>query len=516
MANIFISYRREDSGGHAGRLCDRLSARFGDDRVFMDLQDIAPGQDFPRSIDETIASCDCVIAVIGPRWLEAMQKRAGMAEDFVHREIAAALLRNITVIPVLVGGAGMPSAGQLPPALNPLRHRNAFELRDDRFEHDVAILCDAIAGDSAAGRSRPLRIARRYRAVLGATACLIAAVAAYMLWPRAETPRTIPVAAPAVSVFDGDWIADVQKEGQPAFRVALSLATTGGALTGTVRYPTGEGPILDAHLEGPVLTFHTSHIPQFESAPAIIRYRAELVGDEMRFTTTDLSGVGRGVARRRPAAGTVRLNPKDGASYVWIPPHRFVMGCSAGDPACEQDEQPSHEREIATGFWLARTEVADTQPSGDDLPVTGVSWAAARARCAASGGRLPTEAEWEYAARAGTTTRAYGSLAAIAWFADNSMGRPHPVGGKSPNAFGLHDMLGNVSEWVLDRYYSNAYADPGGAGEVEEPRAGNASGVARGGSWLSAADGVRVSRRLEMPPDAEEPHVGFRCAVDRL
>jgi len=98
LANIFISYRREDSGGHAGRLCDRLRARFGNARVFMDLQDIAPGQNFAQSIDETIATCDCVVAVIGPRWIEAIQRRAPGAEDFVQHEIAAALRRDITVI----------------------------------------------------------------------------------------------------------------------------------------------------------------------------------------------------------------------------------------------------------------------------------------------------------------------------------------------------------------------------------------------------------------------------------
>jgi formylglycine-generating enzyme required for sulfatase activity len=76
-------------------------------------------------------------------------------------------------------------------------------------------------------------------------------------------------------------------------------------------------------------------------------------------------------------------------------------------------------------------------------------------------------------------------------------------------------MLGNVSEWVRDRYY-NAYDDSSHPSVVEEPLAGNASGVARGGSWVSEAPGVRVSRRLEMPPDAEEPHIGFRCALDRL
>ena len=105
------------------------------------------------------------------------------------------------------------------------------------------------------------------------------------------------------------------------------------------------------------------------------------------------------------------------------------------------------------------------------------------------------------------------SPVAHAWFEANSDGHPHPVGTKAPNAFGLHDMLGNVSEWVRDRYY-NAYDDSSDAADVVEPLAGNASGVARGGSFLSEADGVRASRRLEMPPDAEEPHIGFRCALD--
>jgi formylglycine-generating enzyme required for sulfatase activity len=204
------------------------------------------------------------------------------------------------------------------------------------------------------------------------------------------------------------------------------------------------------------------------------------------------------------------------------------MGCSSGDPACEDDEAPTRLVTIERGFWLARTEVAD-QPFRDraagrkqidaaaakGLPATGVSWAAAKSYCEAIGGRLPTEAEWEYAARAGTAGRYYDSLPAIAWYAENSEEGPHAVGEKMPNAFGLYDMLGNVSEWVLDRYY-NAYDETSDPIDVEQPLAGNASGVARGGSWVSDEKGVRVSRRLEMPPDAEEPHIGFRCAVDRL
>jgi formylglycine-generating enzyme required for sulfatase activity len=168
--------------------------------------------------------------------------------------------------------------------------------------------------------------------------------------------------------------------------------------------------------------------------------------------------------------------------------------------------------EIPRGFWFARTEVLEP---GSRLPTAEVSWATARSRCEAAGGRLPTEAEWEYAARAGTTTRYYGSLEAIAWYQDNSDEQRHPVGAKTANAFGLHDMLGNVSEWVLDRYY-NRYYDDSDPIDVDLPLAANATAVARGGSWVSSAEGVRVSRRLQMETDAEEPHIGFRCAVDTL
>ena len=146
MASIFISYRRGDTGGHAGRLCDRLTARFGGDRVFMDIQDIHPGQNFATSIDDTIATCDCVVAVIGPHWLEMVRQRAHAADDFVRHEIAAALKRGITVIPVLVGGARMPAPNQLPPELSDLSRRQAIEIRDDRFDTDVALLEESLAG----------------------------------------------------------------------------------------------------------------------------------------------------------------------------------------------------------------------------------------------------------------------------------------------------------------------------------------------------------------------------------
>ena len=224
------------------------------------------------------------------------------------------------------------------------------------------------------------------------------------------------------------------------------------------------------------------------------------------------------------------LNPADGEEYVWIPSGTFTMGCSAGDSQCADDERPAHLVEIEKGFWLARTETTIgayrkpagrngvKAPQGDaNLPVSGVTWAEAKAYCAGVGGRLPSEAEWEYAARGGQAGAYYGVVPAIAWYADNSGGVPHAAGTKKPNAYGLFDMLGNVSEWVLDRYY-NKYdlTSPAAGAGIEQPLASNASAVARGGFWDGDAATVRVSHRAAYPNDDAEPIVGFRCANDRI
>jgi len=300
VANVFISYRREDAAGHAGRLCDRLTARFGHARVFMDLQDIAPGQDFAQSIDTTIAACECVVVVIGPRWLEILQKRAPGGEDFVQHEIAAALRRAVTIIPVLVGGARMPSAGQLPAELLTLSYRNAFEVRDERFDEDAARLADAVSAHIPAGAAGGALLqssrARVIAAIL-AVAVLAGAVAAWRTFSPAQAD-TATAPQSGAAAFDGDWIAEMQKQGQPPFRIRLTFVAAGDTITGMVRYPTGEGPILEPRLTGDVLAFHTSHVPQFESTPAIIRFHAQAGTGEIRLTATDDFGVSTGVATR--------------------------------------------------------------------------------------------------------------------------------------------------------------------------------------------------------------------------
>ena len=299
MAGIFISYRREDTGGHAGRLCDRLTARFGADRVFMDVQDIHPGQNFATSIEGTITGCDCVIAVIGPRWLETLRTRAPSGDDFVRHEIAAALKRHVTVIPVLVGGARMPAAGDLPAELAELSFHNAIDIRDERFDDDVVELERFLAGElrvSDPAVEKRARVTRRLRFAIPLLVIACAVAGYFLLRPAARVAGDVPV--PAAPVIDGDWVAEMQKPGQQPFRIRLSFQRIGDSIGGMVRYPTGDGPMHDVTLKGRTLTFSTTHVPQFESSPATIRFQGEVTADRIRLMATDDGGVATGVAAR--------------------------------------------------------------------------------------------------------------------------------------------------------------------------------------------------------------------------
>jgi hypothetical protein len=146
---VFISYRRQETSGLAGRLYERLAARLGDDQVFMDVDTIAPGLDFAEVIAEAVSTCEVLLAVIGPHWLTAtdedgQRRRLDDPDDIVRLEIAAALERNIRVIQILVEGAVMPRRQQLPEDLVKLARRNALSLRHESFRSDADRLLAAI------------------------------------------------------------------------------------------------------------------------------------------------------------------------------------------------------------------------------------------------------------------------------------------------------------------------------------------------------------------------------------
>jgi hypothetical protein len=159
---IFISYRRADSEGYAGWLFDQLSPRFGTRNIFRDVVSIHPGDNFARKIEESVQACDALLALIGPQWLTIKDEQGRLRledpNDYVRLEIAAALARDIRVIPILVQGASMPEAAALPENLKPLALRNAIELSSTRFHMDVEPLIDAIeqAMEQAERGNRPI------------------------------------------------------------------------------------------------------------------------------------------------------------------------------------------------------------------------------------------------------------------------------------------------------------------------------------------------------------------------
>jgi formylglycine-generating enzyme required for sulfatase activity len=223
---------------------------------------------------------------------------------------------------------------------------------------------------------------------------------------------------------------------------------------------------------------------------------------------------------------TVTAAPVVGA-FVLIQPGSFQMGSTNG----ESDELPVHTVSITKAFWLQTTEVTRgewrvvmgsdpiSDSCGDACPVSLVSWDEVqtfiqRLNAANPGAnyRLPTEAEWEYATRAGTTGDYGGNgvLDDMGWHGGNSGGTIHPVGLKRPNAWGIYDAHGNVWEWVMDRYSASYYS----TSPVSDPP-GPPSGsdrVVRGGSYLTGADPTRSAERLNILPSLRFVSVGFRLA----
>jgi formylglycine-generating enzyme len=208
-----------------------------------------------------------------------------------------------------------------------------------------------------------------------------------------------------------------------------------------------------------------------------------------------------------PGSTEKELHPGEGREEAWT----TLLGAE-------------HNRRIAAHGTPSRrpaghhSDDGQAPQPGDDLPVTSVSWKEAQEFCAkrsqreGSTYRLPTEAEWEHACRAGGDTPAgTAELAAAAWYADNSEESPHPVGQKEPNPWGLHDLLGNVAEWTLDAYGPYPRVD-----EDTDPKgpAAGSTRVVRGGSWRGFAPALRCAARTGTPESYQLPHVGLRVVQE--
>lgn len=245
----------------------------------------------------------------------------------------------------------------------------------------------------------------------------------------------------------------------------------------------------------------------------------------------------------------IARHPTDDQLYVRIPAGSFLMGCVPSDQECKPDERPQHPIGIRNDLWIGRTEVTvgayrifakaryrgvmppAPAPSknwaGDDYPIVNVNWFESLEYCGWVGGRLPTEAEWEYAARGSMRDQIYSSGASIsiadANYAGSRTGRRAPVGSTAvfgkygANRFGLYDMSGNASEWIADAYDPYYYNYTRSVSPAVEPFPASVffgNFAVRGGSWLSEAKELRLSARSYAPANLRSNAIGFRCVID--
>jgi formylglycine-generating enzyme required for sulfatase activity len=357
----------------------------------------------------------------------------------------------------------------VPPGLQRVVHRCLEKNPGRRFQSasDLAFALEA-SSDSEPSSTRAATPAKIGAGAVAGLVAVIAAVflAAWFFWPR---PKPVPVPSAALQAQNGD------KEGEGGDEHKSKLAHQKKAAD---------------NLKTAAATI---------SLPSKTSGASEAAG---AVTTT----------------GKVRVNPLDGLKYVWIPPGKFMIGCAPNDVDCYPDEKPAHEVTITKGFWIGQTEVTQAayervvgrNPSsflGEDLPVDSVTWFQAHDYCSAIGMRLPTEAEWEYAARGGKSNYNW-SLGEIAWWSGNSAQQTHAVAQKQPNGYGLYDSLGNVAEWTAnwyEPYTTDPVTDPQGPPEGEYR-------IMRGGSWLGGLRNARWSSRMTRKPGVRGTYLGVRCA----
>jgi formylglycine-generating enzyme required for sulfatase activity len=506
MPKIFISYRREDSKHVAGRLHEALKRHVRDPRrdIFIDIDNIPVGVDFIQHLDSKVAECDVLFALIGSGWLKSGEgmfggRRLDDSKDVVRIEIAAALKRGIPVAPVLVDGAPMPKENELPDDLKPLVRRQGVHLRHETFAADAERMIRGL-GLKELGRKPKPTIAPASRG-----------------------------ARPAGS--SGSWMAPV---------VALSvLALTGGGAWAWFANPgdwrgleaaawkgaggSNDRDTLAAYFErypkGP-------HADEARSGIARLDEAAERLRDPAKFAAR-VAAAGKAIEDR-----TFR-DCSDCPQMVAIPSGSFLMGSPASETGRSDNEGPQR-RVSVPAFAVGKYEVTWAEWDrcvtdgscaslkadgfgGGSRPVTNVSWTEAVAytkwlsRETEQAYRLPSEAEWEYAARAGTTTAySFGNTITESQANYYDLGKTTPVGQHPANAFGLHDMHGNVWEWVEDCYegsYSAGQASDGSAYTT-----GVCLGrVNRGGS-VKVLLNIRSASRYGGAPTNRNYGLGFRVA----
>lgn len=294
MPGIFISYRREDSAGHAGRLFDRLAEHFGRERVFMDVVGIEAGLDFVDAIDKALSSTEVMVAVIGRNWLtgkdSAGQPRLSDPKDFIRLETGTALRRGIRVVPVLVQGAPMPAASDLPEDLVLLARRQAVELSDSRWDSDVSRFVKMLEGMASGGKKKLL--------LWSAIAVAVLAIGGGLAWYF--QPTTVP-----------DLVGKSREEARAALRTARLSPGKEALRAGSGRSP---GMVIDQRpAAGERAARGTPVDIAIATETAVIRGNAVLSTSQLDFGTQTLAVMGapQSVIITNTGAGPLKIATTD-------------------------------------------------------------------------------------------------------------------------------------------------------------------------------------------------------------
>jgi hypothetical protein len=307
---VFISYRRDDAAGYAGRLEEALERRLGHGSVFRDVLDIQPGEDFVQAIRTRLQGAKTVLVLIGPRWAgtdAAGQRRSDDAQDFVRLEVAVALESGAQVVPVLLHGADMPAEASLPAPLQALARRNALSLGDAHWDADVSRLADSI------GLPKPRA---RWPLAAGGAVLAAALVGGWVALRPAAPPPPPPVPDASARLL-GVWVAPVRYAWGDRYSERFEFKRHAGELTGTASFLAYPRAIENLRSEGLNLHFQTRSTTSMnnETRELTRSYAAELRGqppDEVLAFRLQSSG---GFTSEKPIEFEARrLQPGDSAS----------------------------------------------------------------------------------------------------------------------------------------------------------------------------------------------------------
>ncbi len=550
---IFISYRREDSAGTTGRLYDRLAKTFSRKKLFMDVDERMHGLNFVKVLSDKVEACAVFLAVIGPGWVSSTAKDGGRRldnpNDFVRIEVASALRRNIPLIPVLVDGAAMPSAQDLPDDIKELALRHAVQLRNAHFNHDSELVVGAIKArlnDDTPGR--PWGVIAGGGIAAFALLGLVAYNIGVPILPTSGAPPGPPATTTSKAGVDAGTKPKPDTDAAERQRIAALKADEERQRAAAEAKRKADAAAAKKAQDDEAERQRVA-AEQREKQAAEQRQReaaAKKAEDDRKRVAAEQRKQEEAAAAMQP--GRVFRDCNDGCpEMVVVPAGSFTMGSPASEADRDADEGPQRKVTMARPFAVGKFEVTFaewdacvaekgcTHKPGDQgwgrvkRPVINVSWGDAKqyvvwlSRKTGQSYRLLTEAEWEYAARAGTTTpfstgrtitTAQANFDGNATYGGSAKGqyrqRTIDVGSFAANPFGLNDMHGNVVEWVEDCYadsYSKAPTDGRKA-----PDTNGCSRVLRGGSWNFIPQNLRAAFRFHFLPGNRGSLIGFRLA----